>query len=600
MPGRNGEGELNPQTLKARASVHLQRKELRQAGELYNEVIRGDPNDIEALLALAAIHGMSRQYASAESCCRRLLHINPRLPGAWLNLGSAQSAQGDYAGAADSYRKVIDLQPDSLVAWQCLGNMLRKLNSHMEAVQVFRRALALQARNFGVLYDLGNTYKACGEIDKAIRCFREAMRIEPDNLQAHANLMACMLYDGTTDRFALFREQTEWGRKMERGRPARVRYPNRPLSGRRLRVGYCSPDFRNHSVAYFFEPLLAAHDRNRFETICYSQVEHPDETTQRLRSLSCRWRDTCGMSDDDLYATIRSDEVDILVDLAGLTFGNRLEVFVRRPAPVQINYLGYASSTGLTSIQYRFTDAWADPPGESDDLHTEQLIRLPHGFLCYRPPDDAPPVAPLPALENDFITFGSFNNLAKLSPAAIGLWSDLLHAVPGSRLVCKAERLGDDSIRQRYQDLFEAHAIAADRLDLMGQVDSTAAHLGLYGRVDIGLDTFPYNGTTTTCEALWMGVPVVSLQGDSHVSRVGVSLLQQVGLQELIVSDREEYLAKLIDLASDPARLAVLRSTLRARLEQSSLCDAASLARDVEAAYLRLWMRWNEHACRTV
>jgi len=587
---------LNLDNLKVRANAHLQRREFRQAGELFNRVVRKNPRDIEAWMALAAIHGMSGAYADAETCSRRVLRINPQLPGAWLNLGSAQSNQGEYARAAESYRKVIALQPDTLIAYQSLGNTLRKLNSHMEAIRVFNQALALQPNNSSVFYDLGNTYKACGELGKAIACFRQAMRLAPDNLQAHANLIACMLYSETTGQQELFREQTAWGRAMEAGLPATPRHENSPVTDRRLRVGYCSPDFRNHSVAFFFEPLLEAHDRDRFEIICYSQVDCPDATTQRLNLLADHWRDTCGMSNDELYATIKSDEVDILVDLAGLTQGNRLEVFARRPAPVQINYLGYASGTGLASMQYRFTDEWADPQGEADDFHVEKLVRLPRGFLCYRPPDDAPVVAGLPALESGYITFGSFNNLAKVTPAVVRFWSELLQAVPNSRLICKAERLSDTSIRQRYMELFEAHDIPVERVELLGQVNSTAGHLGLYSRVDIGLDTFPYNGTATTLEALWMGVPVVVLEGDRHMARVGVSILQQAGLQEFIARDSSEYISIVVGLVHDLERLAALRADLRTRIEQSSLCAATDFTRDVESAYRGLWEAWVNHA----
>mgnify|MGYP001820358724 CR=1 FL=1 len=582
--------------LKARANAHLQSKEFKQAGELFNRIVRKDPQDIEAWMALAAIHGMSHAYADAESCSRRALRINPQLPGAWLNLGSAQSAQGNYSRAADSYRKVIELQPNTVIAYHSLGNALRKVNSHMEAVHVFNQALVLQPQNSDIYYDLGNTYKACGEISKAIACFRHAMQFISNKLQAHANLIACMLYSDDTNQQELFREQVAWGRAMERNLPNPPCYKNTRVINRRLRIGYCSPDFRNHSVAFFFEPLLEAHDRDRIETFCYSQVEQPDATTERLHTLADHWRDTCGMSNEELYASIRSDEVDILVDLAGLTHGNRIEVFVRRPAPVQLNYLGYASTTGLTSMQYRFTDKWADPPGEADDFHTEKLVRLPHGFLCYRPPDDAPEVATLPALESGQITFGSFNNLVKVTPAVVRFWSGLLKAVPESRLICKAERLSDTSICQRYMELFKAHDIPADRVELLGQVNSVAEHLDLYRRIDIGLDTFPYNGTTTTCEALWMGVPVIVLEGDRHMARVGVSVLQHAGLERFIARDSNEYISIVADLAQDLGRLAVLRAGLRNRLEQSPLCDATAFARDVESAYRDFWEAWVDHA----
>lgn len=579
-------------SLKKRANRHINKNELKQARALYSKIVRKDSQDIEAWLALAGVNWMMNAWQDAEACCRRALCINPRLAGAWLNLGSALAEQGKLVEAADSYRQMIAIQPDAVIAYQSLGNTLRKLNAHADAVEVFRRALALQPHHASIYYDLGNTFKACGEMPEAIDCFRQALRWQPDHLLAHSNLIACMLYDENSDPQSLFEEQLRWGRSVEGNAPQVQPAANEPDPERKLRVGYCSPDFRNHSVAFFFEPLLEHHDRKTIEPICYSELDRPDTTTQRLQSLAGQWRDTCGMSNEDLYAMIRADRIDILVDLAGLTQGNRLEVFARRPVPVQINYLGYAASTGLVSMDYRLTDEWADPVGIADRCHTEKLVRLPHGFLCYSPAVDAPAVSSLPARRAGHITFGSFNNLAKVTPEVVSLWATVLKAVPDSRLICKAQRLEDTSIRERYANLFAVQGIAPERVELVGQLESIVEHLDLYGRVDIGLDTFPYNGTTTTCEALWMGVPVVVLEGDRHLARVGLSILHQLGLDQCIARDKEDFVSIATGLASGLNDLASMRAGLRSRMSESPLCDAAAFTRDIETVYRQLWKDW--------
>lgn len=578
--------------LKLRANNHLKNNELIQARKLYNKIVKKDPQDIEVWLALAGVNCLLRAWQIAEVCCRRALRINSRLPGAYLNLGGAQAAQGKYGEAADSYRQMMAVKPDAIIAYQCLGNILRIMNAHTDAVEVFRRGLALQPHHAGIHYELGNTFKARGEMTKAIDCFRQALRWQPDYPLAHSNVIACMLYDENSDPKSLFEEQVRWGKSVEGNAPQGQPHDNEPDVDRKLRVGYCSPDFRSHSVSVFFEPLLEHHDRNKVELICYSEVDRPDATTQRLQSLAGQWRDTCGMSNEDLYALIRADRIDILVDLAGLTQGNRLEMFARRPVPVQINYLGYASSTGLTSMNYRLTDEWADPVGISDRYHTEKLVRLPRGFLCYRPSVDTLAVSSLPARRAGHITFGSFNNLAKVTPEVISVWAAVLKAVPDSRLICKAKRLRDASIRRRYADLFAAQDIAQERVELVGWLESSAEHLDLYGRVDIGLDTFPYNGTTTTCEALWMGVPVVVLEGDRHLARVGFSILHQLGLDQCIARDKEDFVSIAAGLAHNQADLASLRAELRSRMSESSLCDATAFTRDIENVYRQLWKDW--------
>jgi protein O-GlcNAc transferase len=339
-------------------------------------------------------------------------------------------------------------------------------------------------------------------------------------------------------------------------------------------------------------PLLQPHDRARIEIVCYAEIAHPDRRTDAFKALADQWHATVGLTDAALASQIRDDAIDLLVDLSGHTANHRLAVFARRPAPIQLSWLGYPCTTGLAAIDYRLTDALADPAPAADALHAERLVRLPHGFQVYVPPRPAPEVGPPPAARAGALTFGSFNNLAKLNDDVIALWARILAAVPGSRLLLKFHQLADAATGARYRARFAAAGIAAERVLLEPGIGDWTRHMARYGAVDIGLDPFPYNGTTTTCEALWMGVPVVTLRGDRHAGLVGASLLTRLGLTELIAADRDDYVAKATALAGDAARLASLRAGLRARFAASPLGDPARFARAVEAAYREVWTAW--------
>jgi predicted O-linked N-acetylglucosamine transferase (SPINDLY family) len=435
-----------------------------------------------------------------------------------------------------------------------------------------------------------------GELEEALRCYRSALALQPDLLPAHTGLLLAMHYsDGTTPQETLAQSR-RFAERLPHG-PAPTADRLRPSQAMgRLRVGYVSPDFREHSVAWFLEPLLAAHDRQAFEVIGYASVARPDAVTRRLLSHCHRACEVHDLSDEQLAALVREHRVDILVDLAGHTRGNRLGAFARWPAPVQVTYLGYPGTTGVPAIAYRLTDAIADPAGVTDADHSERLVRLPHGFLCYRPPSEAPPVSPGPVERAGQITFACFNNRPKITEAAVALWARLLRELPGSRLVLKSAGLSDAGGRARLLAQFDRHGIGAERLALWGMVRSPWEHLAYYAQADIALDTFPYNGTTTTCEALYMGVPVVTLAGRSHAARVGASLLTRVGLPELIAGSPDEYVACAVALAQDRARLRGLRAGLRDRLLRSPLCDAALITRSIEDAYRAMWLAEAERA----
>jgi protein O-GlcNAc transferase len=360
---------------------------------------------------------------------------------------------------------------------------------------------------------------------------------------------------------------------------------------RRLRIGHLSPDFRTHSVAYFMAPIFAAFDRERFETIGYANVTKPDHVTEHLKSLASAWRDVSALDDAELARLIRADRIDILVELAGFTKDSRLLACAARPAPIQISYLGYPNTTGLPQIDYRITDHQADQ-GDADDFYTETLIRLPRCFLAFAAPEHAPGVAPPPVLQSGHVTFGSFNNLAKVNGNVIALWAEVLRTVPQTRLLLKASGSGDPTAQQHLRSAFAAAGVEPDRIEFASYAASARAHLEAYREVDVALDTFPYNGTTTTCEALWMGVPVVTLAGERHAARVGASLLGAAGFPAGIAERPADYVTTARLLAEQQQLLAALRANPRADMARSTLCDAAGHARALEEAYRAVWHIW--------
>jgi predicted O-linked N-acetylglucosamine transferase (SPINDLY family) len=374
--------------------------------------------------------------------------------------------------------------------------------------------------------------------------------------------------------------------------PIAFAYGNTKQSGRRLKIGYLSPDFRCHSVAYFIEPVIGAHDREGYEVFCYSDVAKPDEVTARIRGLADQWRDVSPLPDERIADLIRSDEIDILVDLAGHTAKNRLLVFARKPAPLQVSWIGYPSTTGLKTVDYKIVDQYTDPAGFSEQYYTEQLVRLPDCFLCYQPDREAPDIKPLPAMKNGFITFGSFNNLAKVSEDIAITWAEILKAEPSSRLIIKAKGLISERARKNVGEFFRRQGIAENRIKLHPPIPSVAKHLAFYSRIDVALDTFPYNGATTTCEALYMGVPVVTLAGNTHASRVGSSILRNLGLHDLIAESNDTYESIAKRFTDNVKHLLELRDSLRGMMTRSLLTDAKRFTGNLEKAYRDMWTQW--------
>ncbi|MBV8749327.1 MAG: hypothetical protein JO103_06410, partial [Candidatus Eremiobacteraeota bacterium] len=421
--------------------------------------------------------------------------------------------------------------------------------------------------------------------------FERALALKPDYAEVRSNLLVLLNYDPTIDDAGLLAAHRDYDRHVTGPLAAAARpHVNDRAPDRPLRVGYVSGDFARHPGGYFIAAVLAAHDRGAVEAYCYSGRAIEDDLTAQIRGHAAAWRSTIGVRDDDLAAQIRDDKIDILVDLSGHTAGNRLPVFGRKPAPVQVAWLGYFNTTGVAAIDYVLMDAATVPPG-AEQWFSERVVRLPDGRFCYAPPDFAPPVAPLPAASRGQVAFGSFNNLSKVTPEVIALWSRVLGAVPGSRLVLKWKSLADAAECARLRQAFAAHGIDPGRLDLRGR-SPHAEMLAEYGDVDIALDPFPFCGGLTSCEALWMGVPIFTLPGSRAVSRQTLGFLAQIGLAELSAETPERYVEIAAGLAGDLDRLATLRGGLRDRMASSPLCDGARFARGLEAAYRAMWRDW--------
>lgn len=571
------------------------RGQLDLAIKCYREAIGLEPARAEIHFHLGNVLTVQGNIDQAGEAYREAIRLNPDYAEAHLNLGNVLRPQGKLDEAVAAYRQAIRLLPRYAKAHTNLGVTLQEQGRLAEAVAVGRQAIALQPDLADSHSNLAVALWHQGKLDEAAAELRRAIALQPDHARAFSSLLFCLQYD---DRLTddLFAEHRSFGARFDRAAPERATYASDCDPARRLRIGYVSPDFRWHSVAFFIEPLFQEHDRSAVEVFCYADVTRPDGVTAHLRGMVDHWVDSAGLPDDALAERIRRDRIDILVDLTGHTATNRLLVFARKPAPIQVTWLGYPHTSGLSAMDYRLVDAVTDPPGEADAAATETLLRLGGCFLCYGGVGGGPEPTEPPCLSTAAVTFGSFNNPAKLSGATYDAWAALLARLPQARLLLKGSPFGDPDTRAMYLARFAERGVGADRLELMPRLPAPDVHLSIYNQVDIALDPFPYNGTTTTCEALWMGVPVVTLRGNRHAGRVGASLLTQVGLTEFIADSVEDYVATAVALAHDPTRLTALRGTLRPRMLASPLCDARAFARKMEAAFRLMWQRWCQAA----
>ena len=494
--------------------------------------------------------------------------------------------------AKDLFEKILQQEPHPLV-YNELAYICRCRGHLSEAIQYQTKAVEADPNNAELLANLARMLIGTGNTREGINLFQKAVEIEPANAAMHSNFLFNLHYLPNLDPQMLFAEHERWGRIHAPASLAKVSHSNVPDPDRRLRIGYISPDFCMHSLAYTFEPLLDGHNREVVEVFGYGNVRMPGGVTERLKQKFDHYRNIYGMDDESVVGLIEEDQIDILVELGGHVSDNRLLVMAYKPAPIQVDYLG-ANTTGMQAIDYRLADTLTDPTG-SQKFYTEELVFLPDGFFCYRPHDSASPVVSSPALRKGYITFGSFNNNCKVNPFTIALWAEVLKANSKSRFLLKFGGGADHQMREYYFQQFEQLGISQDRVAIYGW-KLPDEHLKLYGEVDIALDTYPYNGGITTTEGLWMGVPVISLVGKCFVSRAGLIILSYLGLELFATSTPEEYVAKATALAGNLEALEKIRASMRERMAASTLFDAKGLARRMETAYRKMWHRWIDSA----
>lgn len=573
--------------------VALQLGRLEEAARCLTRAAQINPRSTQALVWLGVALAQAGECAGAEQQLRAALKIDPASHETWAHLASVLVIGGKLDDANGAYRKALSILPNSAQYWTSLGSALQIAGRGGESVECHTRALSIdpkepkaQANRAQALLSLHRVAEALDDFDSHLRRF-------PDDLSASSFRLFLLHYPAEIRRDWLAEEHRAFGRKAAAAAQAARRLKPAPANpsrnaaepGKRLRVAFLSPDLRGHSVAYFLEPLLSHLDRSLFEVVLYHDHPVVDGTSDRLRSQASLWRNFIGKTQDQVEAQIRADAPDILVDLAGHTGFNRMPLYALRPAPVQITYLGYPNTTGLAEMDFRLTDGIADPEGDSDAFHTEKLVRFSSCAWTYSPAPDAPEPAPAPCLAGEPFTFGSFNSLSKVNDATLRLWAEVLRAVPGSRLLLKTFAIDEPLLRRRA----EAAGIPKDQFLVLPGGGTTVEHLGAYSRLDVALDPFPYHGTTTTCEALWMGVPVVSLKGDRHSARVGASLLAAVGHSEWTAADPAAYVRVAAELASDRARLAATRARLREEMRASVLLDHVAQSRRFSAALRACW-----------
>ncbi len=604
----------------------------RQRGEPADEAIAafgrasaGRPGWVEADLRLGQLLLDVGRPADAVVACRRAVAARPDWAGTLVPLGNALFAAADLDGALAAYRRAAALDPADPNAVLNVGNALAKQHKYAEAIVAFRQSLTLRPNDrkalnnlatalylsghldeaegiygrltaegpadAGTLVNVAGLLKDKGRLDDSIAVGRQAMAADPGYLAVHSNLIYTLSFHPGYDAAAVLAEARAFDRQHTAGLTALARpHGNDRSPGRRLRVGYVSPDLKHHAVGHFMVPLVEAHDPAVVDVRLYGLGVRADEVTDRLRRSAAGWRDLGGLSDEAAAEAIRADGVDVLVDLTLHMGHNRLPIFARRPAPVQVTYLAYAGTSGLAAMDYRLSDPYLDPTVEGDADYSERTVRLRRTYWCYRPTHDVAVVADPPVVRTGAVTFGSLNNFCKVNDAVLDAWAEVMNRVPGSRLLIHAQP-GDH--RDGVTAFLAGRGVAADRVAFVGMVH-TRQYLGQHNDVDVVLDPFPYNGGTTTCDALWMGVPVVSLAVDRAVGRAGRSILTNVGLADLAVDTVDDYVTTAVALAGDVPRLRDLRRTLRDRMLASPLMDEAGFARDVEAAYRTMWQAWCE------
>jgi len=541
--------------------------------------IESNPYNSENYYALGLKYKSLKEYTKALINFDQAIKLNSQIELYYLNKGACELELNDYAEATRSFVNALKIDPTRAETYNILGSIFIEVGLTTESVIQFLKAIELQPSHAAAYDNLGRAYLLLGKPTRAIEAHTKAFSLS-GHTNTYSNLLYALNLVPGIDEKKVYSSHTQFN----------VPHAYTPLKKEliqkksKIKIGFVSGDFLNHAVSYFLLPLINHINKANFEIICFSNNNSKDSTTALIENAVHEFLTVTSLDDSSAHRFIASKDIDILIDLSGHTARNRLGVFALKAAPIQVTWLGYPNTTGLKTIDYRITDALTDPLGQSDSYHTEKLLRIPKCFICYEPFKDAPDPVETPALKNNYVTFGSFNNISKVNTEVIKAWSALLLALPNSQLFIRSKGLQHKNNTAYLLSLFSENNINPNRISFSGEILSKVDHNTKYNLVDIALDTFPYNGTTTTCEALWMGVPVITLAGNTHRSRVGKSILTQLNRPSWIAESVEDYVNKALTLASNPKELNLIRKHLRSGMLTSTLCDANDFALRFEDA----------------
>ncbi len=573
------------------ANVLRDQKKHEKALEHYERALDLKPDYADAFNNMGIALQATGRHDQAISAFERAIQLKPGFFQAYYNLGNILGERGLFDEALESYYRAIDLKSDYVDAFYNVGNLFKKRGRFAEALESYERVLTLKADYIEALNNKALILKDQGRLDQAMDCYKKVLALSPDRPEIYSNLLLTMVYAASATPEDIAETAFEFGRNVAdpllRTRP----FSNDRNPDRKLRIGYISPDFRDHAVNYFFGFIPKLHDRQNFEVFAYTCTIKEDHVTERLKHDFDHWRDIRTLGDDEAADMIEQDQIDVLIDLAGHTANNRVLALARKPAPVQMLWLGYPATTGMKSMDYRITDACIEPPGLTEHLNVENLWRLPHVFTCYQPHEKSPAVIDHPPFDdNGYITFGCFNNFAKVTDPVLEAWSRIMGQVPQSRLLLEITGIDDAEFRAETEQRFIRLGLPLDRIIL--ELRKKSNQFVLYNRIDIALDPFPCSGGTTSMDTLWMGVPFITLAGKHYVSRMGVPPLVILGMEELVTSTTDEYVERAVRLALDKDHLRAMRHNLRGKMQASPLMDQAAFTKDMEDAYRAVWRKW--------
>ena len=564
--------------------IFYKQEQFQNAIHHFQKSLELEKDNADIFYHIATCYVKLKDYPSAINYYNSAIQINPFMYQAHLDLGVVLQETGKLEDACKHYQKASLINPDASDPYFNIGLICEKAYRFVSAISYYKAAIKRNPLNFNMNKNIAYAFAEIAEIEEAMIHYRTAIQINPDNRQIQNSYLASLNFLPDLSPEFIASEYNRFSENDNKIKNERLQFKSN--RSEKIRIGYVSPDFRLHPMAFYVETLIKHYNRKKFKVVCYNDTHTPDNITEYFSKLPDRWYNTADMCDDEIITLIKKNKIDILIDLAGRSLGNRLTVFSQKAAPIQMTYVGFKNTTGLKAIDYKITDKWADPPGTTEHLHSEKLLRLSWSHVCYAPPkwiDNS--VSQLPKLQNKYITFGSLTNFRRINKVVLGLWRDILKNIPSAHLIIQSKPFNEEAFKEIIFKFFLDYHIQRDRIRLV-PFSSMKEHLDLYKQIDIALDTFPDNGSCTTCHALWMGVPIICLEGKTYASRVGVSILSNLGHEEWIAKTYKEYIQIAINLSKDTQQLMEIRKNLRNEMKWT-IGNSKRFMESLESAYFK-------------